>query len=184
MQKYFWGNNHDKSFSWNFLKTIAKIEGFWTRFTKFRVYGLANHQTSTWLQSFLLSYLSCSQIWLDPLLDGSQCGYTTKVKKKTLRITCWWYMFRQYHGYQFPQVFYLCIRVDYGIPNVMYQSHTNLEYNVKVGFCTKTLLPKRLEASFSQLYMINLNKSKPMSNLKKICKKIINMSMYWKSWYS
>jgi hypothetical protein len=120
MQKYFWGNNLDKSFSWNFLKTIAKMEGFWTRFTKFRVYGLANHQTSTWLQSFLLSYLSCSQIWLDPLLDGSQCGYTTKVKKKTLRITCWWYMVL----------------------------------------------------------------SKPMSNLNKICKKIINMSMYWKSWYS
>ncbi len=28
MQKYFWGNNLDKSFSWNFLKTIAKMEGF------------------------------------------------------------------------------------------------------------------------------------------------------------
>jgi hypothetical protein len=35
------------------------------------------------IQNNLMSYLSCSQIWLHPLVDGCcQCGYTTKMKKK------------------------------------------------------------------------------------------------------
>ncbi len=28
-----------------------------------------------------MSYLSCEQIWLDPPVDGCQCGYITKVNK-------------------------------------------------------------------------------------------------------
>jgi hypothetical protein len=32
--------------------------------------------------NFLLSSLTCSQIWLIPLVDDHQCGYITKLGKK------------------------------------------------------------------------------------------------------
>jgi hypothetical protein len=38
----------------------------------------------TWQDSgkCLMTALSCSQIWLFPLVDGCHCGYITKLKKK------------------------------------------------------------------------------------------------------
>jgi hypothetical protein len=67
-----------KAFS-NSKKKVTKEEGFCTRF----------RPPPNMNQIFYKHYvLPCSQIWLDPLVDGCKCGYTTPCKKtKTLVYT-------------------------------------------------------------------------------------------------
>jgi hypothetical protein len=42
----------------------------------------AGRQNVVNVLNFLLSSLTCSQIWLIPLVDDCQCGYITKLKNK------------------------------------------------------------------------------------------------------
>jgi len=60
----------------------AALLGCWTGLMRFRVHALASHQIAVGLpKKHLLSYLPCSQMWLNPPVDGCHCDYTTKVKK-------------------------------------------------------------------------------------------------------
>jgi hypothetical protein len=70
-----------KGFFGKFLKRFAQKAGFLDWIARFRTSTPAGHQTAAGLQFFSLSYLSCSQILLDPPVDVCQCGYTSKEKK-------------------------------------------------------------------------------------------------------
>ncbi len=53
---------------------------FGVEFHQNAIFKLLN--SSRIAKCFYLSYLSCSQTWLNPLVDGCQCCYATKVKRK------------------------------------------------------------------------------------------------------
>ncbi len=69
----------------DFLKKFIKkaaLLGCWIGLMRFRVHALASHQIAVgFAKKHLLSYLPCSQMWLNPPVDGCHCDYTTKVKK-------------------------------------------------------------------------------------------------------
>jgi len=73
-----------KGFSFEILeKTREKNKGLEPGFLQFRAHDPVDHQTALEIQKtnkVVVSYLSCSQIRLDPTVDSCQCDYTTKVK--------------------------------------------------------------------------------------------------------
>jgi len=97
---------------WNFVETQFFLRGgydpsigsFWKileKFNNFLIYcnGLttfitlapASYFKKTWLQRNILSYLSCRQIWVYPLMDGWKCDYNTNMDKKALVWSHWYY---------------------------------------------------------------------------------------------
>ncbi len=58
-------------------KHFSGKQGFWTSPSRLP------RARFSYIYIYILSSLSCEQIWLDPPMDGCQCGYITKVNKST-----------------------------------------------------------------------------------------------------
>jgi hypothetical protein len=64
-------------------KKLPRKHGLWTRFAKLmKNICSCKLPNNIKIAIFLMSYMSCDQIWLYLLIDGYHCGYTTKEKKK------------------------------------------------------------------------------------------------------
>ncbi len=81
MKKKFWGYNPYKGF---FLGSKSTVFGL--GLSELEKLAHASYQTTAGLHMYIYN-LSCNKIWLNPPLDGCQCGYTTKVKE-TLLVIC------------------------------------------------------------------------------------------------